>query len=563
MDQSFPEHLDASSILTSEQNNSNNQGNLKTPMIATINVESQYRHGQVGSFNERQSMQHLQGQFQPNNHTLQQHSQFSDRVYSAGAFEMQAKQLEGWNLHGQNNEVIGNSNIYGTENLNYSRQGIAEYSHFQDTNGMNSHDSQQVPYSRSLEDQSVPHEAYGVGDFHLTHNLNGNARILLPDDCLLGNQQLSRFDDNNMPANNAYLLQNQMALQYNQKRMAQIQSFQQEQTQQYSIEQILKMRNLNNLDSNLSTEALYNSPPNDHYFAAQYGLYNTTPFNGSDRNSGPMVAPQMETLSRAHFMEQNHGMNQPQNLRFPEQSLQSSSQLIDRNEEGDPDNRQNEILRQMLRSQHEMLRRQKFGGPVISNFPNFNAQFQPGAMQGTARSPPDLDMGGFVSLLGAVSGGERTKQPPRKKKVKAKDKPKRPLSAYNLFFQEERKSMLSQIPNKISSKDLIVASEDQQSSPDSNIDSVRKRKRIVKHGKLGFEEMAKIIGSKWKDIEPERLSRYQEEANKDRERYKKEVETYNIKQQKKESPVQDQRRDNEGSKTLSTQSESNKEPSIL
>lgn len=57
------------------------------------------------------------------------------------------------------------------------------------------------------------------------------------------------------------------------------------------------------------------------------------------------------------------------------------------------------------------------------------------------------------------------------------ERPKRPLSAYNLFFQSERQKLLDQLP-------------------------VRARgKPRNSHGKLGFKQMATIIGARWRAID--------------------------------------------------------------
>lgn len=85
-----------------------------------------------------------------------------------------------------------------------------------------------------------------------------------------------------------------------------------------------------------------------------------------------------------------------------------------------------------------------------------------------------------------------------------KDKPKRPLSAYNIFFKEERARLLS-------SNDTIS------------------QKRTV-NGKIGFENLAKIIGGRWQDLNSTDVQYYKEKAARDMERYKKEMEEYIKKQ---------------------------------
>ena len=43
---------------------------------------------------------------------------------------------------------------------------------------------------------------------------------------------------------------------------------------------------------------------------------------------------------------------------------------------------------------------------------------------------------------------------------------------------------------------------------------------------IGFESLAKIIGSKWQDLTPDQVEYYKEKAGEDMKRYKKEMEVY-------------------------------------
>mmetsp|Transcript_14626 Transcript_14626/g.22272 ORF Transcript_14626/g.22272 Transcript_14626/m.22272 type:complete len:250 (-) Transcript_14626:89-838(-) len=90
----------------------------------------------------------------------------------------------------------------------------------------------------------------------------------------------------------------------------------------------------------------------------------------------------------------------------------------------------------------------------------------------------------FESLVSSSrkSSGNRAKT-----SNKPRGKPKRPLSAYNLFFQEQREVLLSQ------------------------------------SGKLGFERLAKTIAKKWNSLKSPDKVKYEQQAKVEKSRYKVEV----------------------------------------
>ena len=114
----------------------------------------------------------------------------------------------------------------------------------------------------------------------------------------------------------------------------------------------------------------------------------------------------------------------------------------------------------------------------------------------------------------------KKKSPRRNSKGKDSDpdKPKRPLSAYNLFFQNERVVLLRSLPVRAQGKP----------------------KRS--HGKIGFVEMAKIIGYKWKCADDSTKAFYDMLAVKERARFDREMEEYN---KKKETETQSDRQETE------------------
>jgi len=141
---------------------------------------------------------------------------------------------------------------------------------------------------------------------------------------------------------------------------------------------------------------------------------------------------------------------------------------------------------------------------------------------------------------------------PRKKKCK--DKPKRPLSAYNLFFRAERTRILESLSNEklentkevdTSSKDnvsdeTVKADVKQAQEGDTNLTSNEDistsstkldKKKKTPHGKIGFENLAKTIGQRWSKLIKSELEFYRKLADQDMKRYKDEMEIYIVKQQ--------------------------------
>lgn len=155
--------------------------------------------------------------------------------------------------------------------------------------------------------------------------------------------------------------------------------------------------------------------------------------------------------------------------------------------------------------------------------------------------------------------------PPPAKKVKNYDegeKPRRPLTAYNFFFSEERERILALLPEPICSKQEIVAKSDPSDPPKKKdldqehqklkdiignaqpltgeeqdaldvkieastkriLDIYREGDRIKKthrkvHGKVAFQPLARMIGERWRGLAAEKKERYVAFAKKDAERY--------------------------------------------
>ena len=90
------------------------------------------------------------------------------------------------------------------------------------------------------------------------------------------------------------------------------------------------------------------------------------------------------------------------------------------------------------------------------------------------------------------------KKPRQFRSKRPKDYPRRPLSAYNIFFREARAQLLA----------------DRQAQGKNAGE------------KIGFEKMAKTIGKHWKELPAAELESFKLSAQKDTERYRREMDAY-------------------------------------
>jgi HMG-box domain len=96
----------------------------------------------------------------------------------------------------------------------------------------------------------------------------------------------------------------------------------------------------------------------------------------------------------------------------------------------------------------------------------------------------------------------------RKKKMKKMSigMPKRPVSAYNVFFQQERNRLYQK---RVASKGAST------------------------QGRVGFQELGKIIGQKWKMLSSAERRKYEEVSQVDIDRYRAEVDECQLKRRKR------------------------------
>jgi hypothetical protein len=104
-----------------------------------------------------------------------------------------------------------------------------------------------------------------------------------------------------------------------------------------------------------------------------------------------------------------------------------------------------------------------------------------------------------------------------------KFKPKRPLSAYNIFFRDERAKIIAGELSEEEKSMLQSGSflEDQHTSL-----GIKESRRKQPHRKAGFQELARIIAARWKRIDPGRLQMYENMSALGRMKYSRDLQLW-------------------------------------
>ena len=119
------------------------------------------------------------------------------------------------------------------------------------------------------------------------------------------------------------------------------------------------------------------------------------------------------------------------------------------------------------------------------------------------------------------------KREPKKNKVSAESngKPRRPLSAYNFFFREERNRIITgEVPGADNLKREVKSRIPATSSLDDSFNHLQRGDSP--HYKITFEKLGQTIATRWNNLPESARAKYKDMAKKDSLRYREEMEGY-------------------------------------
>jgi hypothetical protein len=165
------------------------------------------------------------------------------------------------------------------------------------------------------------------------------------------------------------------------------------------------------------------------------------------------------------------------------------------------------------------------------------------AAESVGSNPAGLRAANVTGNRGASHAGVSVPEGPKaiKKKTykkRPKDKPKRPLSAYNFFFKEERARILGAAAAAAAAADDEDDDDKDEGTKDGedsgkgdkvgkgDDEKGQRKGRSRPHGKISFEDLGRLISQRWQELNPEEVDYYKKKSDDDRKRYQEEMDDY-------------------------------------
>lgn len=149
---------------------------------------------------------------------------------------------------------------------------------------------------------------------------------------------------------------------------------------------------------------------------------------------------------------------------------------------------------------------------------NQTSQYLRDTASGAFHSQAKNNMAQLQEAAKAESFSERSSSQeealdPSNQKNRKRNQPKRPLTPYNIFFKEQRMKILAERDHASESAAEAISKSDWK----------RRKGRSQPHHKISFQELGKMIGKRWREIDSATMAEYERRAEEDRRRYQDEV----------------------------------------